>query len=126
MQLDGVVFAKSKMSAPSGYLRRESNGDVTFTKYKSQGAGRMHILIWLIYKLVMAFKKDKLLLTLEAHKIIDAIYQPGVEGGFMNFGAKYGELQLITADNEVYKFMTHPDELDSAFHNFVAAVKPNK
>ena len=103
VRLDEVTYAKCKMSAPIGYLQRTESGGLTFTKYKNQVSGRMNIFAWIIYKIVLAFMKDKQLISLEKSEIREVKYVKTGDG-FLEKKFKWNEL-LVTAQDVEYKFL---------------------
>ena len=103
VRLGEVTYAKSKMSAPIGYLERTASGGLTFTKYKNQVGGRMNIFVWIIYKIVLAFMKDKQLISLDKSEIREVKYEKTGDG-FLEKKFKWNELLITTQDVE-YKFL---------------------
>ena len=121
MRFDDIAYVKSMMSSNSGYLELKANGDICFTKYKNQMAGRYQFIIWIIIKIVLLFKRDKLLFTIPQGAVKDATFTLGTKGGLGGIGAKWSEL-IITADKE-YKFYAGWDESEDAFLEFISKIK---
>ena len=121
MRFDEIAYVKSALSSTSGYLEVMENGDVCFTKYKNQFAGRYHILMWIVIKIALLFMKDKLLLTIPNGTVRDATFTLGTKGGFAGVGAKWSEL-IITADKE-YKFYVGFDEPEGPYQDFINKIK---
>ena len=121
MRFDEVAYVKSALSSTSGYLELMENGDVCFTKYKNQMAGRYNIFVWIIIKIILFFKKDKLILTIPKGTVKDATFTLGTRGGFAGVGAKWSELIIIT-DKE-YKFYVGFDEDAEPYQNFINKIK---
>jgi len=121
MRFDGVAYVKSALSSKSGYLELKENGDVCFTKYKNQMSGRYHFIVWLIIKITLLFKKDKLLFTIPKGTVKDATFTVGTKGGFAGIGSKWSEL-VIFADKE-YKFYVDYTDDSNIYFDFINRIK---
>lgn len=103
--VNAVKDSFSSKKNVGGYLEKNANGDLTFIKYKEQFAGRMNILAWLVYKLVMLFRKDKTLFTIAKKDILEKDFTEGKAGGTFGIGGVSGLLKIKTESN-VYSFAT--------------------
>lgn len=122
MRLDYVLYKKSTFSNPKGYLEILENGDVTFTKYKSQSEGRMHIIIWIIYNIVMSFLKDKLLLTFAKNDIKSVGFKKGNKSIAFGVGGTYGEITIKNSEGD-FVFLTETDYDNEKIENFINTAK---
>lgn len=121
MRIDYVIYWKSNLSAPKGYLEINQNGETVFTKYKSQASGRTNIFFWLIYQLIMLFKKDKVLVTIKNKEIKDVKLVYGSKG-FVGIGSKYTEI-LVETEGKTYKFLSEPNYDPEKIESLVNIIK---
>ena len=121
MRFEEIAYAKSALSSTSGYLELEENGDISFTKYKNQMAGRYNIFVWLIIKIALLFMKDKLLFTIPKGTVKNATFTLGTKGGLAGVGAKWSELDIV-ADKE-YKFYVDFNDSVEPYEEFISKIK---
>ena len=121
MRIDHIMYKRSTLSVPKGYLQVLPDNTVSFTKYKDQLEGRMNILLWLVYNIVMSFMQDKELVNLKKEDIKAVNYTANKVG--MSFGGKYGELLIKANDGTAYEFLVDPDYDQEKIAAFVEAAK---
>jgi len=121
MRFDEIAYVKSALSSTGGYLELKENGDICFTKYKNQMEGRYQLVVWLIIKIALLFKKDKLLFTIPKNAVKDATFTLGSKGALAGIGSKWSEL-IIIADKE-YKFYVDHTESADIYLDFINRIK---
>ena len=124
MRLDYIIYPRSAISSPKGYLEIQQNGDVTFTKYKEQLEGRMHILAWAAYKAAMALMKDKVILTIPQSEVAKAEVKAGKKGAvFGMVGGAYSEILIADKAGKEHKFYIDPQYDMEKIQGFIKAAQ---
>lgn len=123
MRLDNVMYKKSALSMPAGYLHLQENGNVAFTKYKSQMGGRVNVLVWVVMNIALLFMKDKLVLSLPKSDIAAIEFKPGDKGNAIGFGSRFHEIVVSLPDGSTHTFVGEPQQDEAAYAHFVELAK---
>ena len=122
--LDEVSYIKSKLGLDVGYLTITDEKRLTFTKYKNQLTGRMHVLALIVYKLVLLFLKDKEILNLDLSQVNEVVYEKVESTSKLLDKLKSNKLTLKTdAQDYVFTIPTHLDGTNEFIEELKSLIK---
>ena len=122
--LDEVSYIKSKLGLDVGYLTITDEKRLTFTKYKNQLTGRMHVLALIVYKLVLLFLKDKEILNLDLSQVNEVVYEKVESTSKLLDKFKSNKLTLKTdAQDYVFTISTHLDGTNEFIEELKSLIK---